>query len=335
VQHDGRYVPILKAKQGELLAVRDLSPLIKGTSVTALLEVPLNAKATVCSSIANSWGKRDRVFIDCQSFQPGEAASTMGDLMKRGVRIVPVTSLTQSSQFNAIVSQIAGEAGHGVCLRLQSATLVEENAVAQLSDLVTQIGFQPGEIDVVADFGEFPRASIREAVILARTVISIIPQISSWRTLTIAWSAFPKTLSDLKRDSINEFPRREWEAWKALHEVDLPRGPSFGDYGINHPRREDVGIKFRPAPNLRYTTEKNYVIFRGRKSGGSEQQREICRQLIKMPEFNGSDFSPGDSVIANCATGKDGPGSPTTWRYVGTSHHLRLVAHQLANTGDS
>ena len=325
------YVPILKAKAGELDALRDTSPLRKGSAMTPVLELPGNVKAAIAKAVATSWGTADRIFIDAQIFDNDSAEALMAGIARAGVRIVPTTSFDKDANFQRAIARIAKDSGFGICFRLGSSALVEEEAVNQLEDLLSDLSVTPEEVDFIIDFGEVPRASIRETVILAQSVMGVIPRLERWKSLTVAWSAFPKSLSDLKRNSITPFPRLEWRAWNALRSTAISRVPSFADYAINHPRREDSEVKFRPAPNLRYTTPTDYLIFRGQKSAGAEQQRTICQKLIEMTEFQGVDFSEGDSFISKCAAGQTGPGSPTTWRSVGTNHHLAIVTEQLSN----
>lgn len=299
--------------------------------MTPLLELPGNVKGAISKAVATSWGIADRIFVDAQIFGNDSADSLMTGIARAGVRIVPVTSLDKDTNFQRVIARVGKDAGFGTCFRLASSALVEDGAVQRLEDLLNELSITPEDVDFITDFGEVPRASIREAVILAQSVVSVIPWLDRWKSLTIAWSAFPKSLSDLKRNSIKPFPRSEWQAWNALRKTAPSRIPSFGDYAINHPRREDTEVKFRPAPNLRYTTPTDYLIFRGQKSAGSEQQRTICQKLMEMSEFQGADFSAGDSFISKCAAGETGPGSPTTWRSVGTNHHLAVVTEQLSN----
>lgn len=61
--------------------------------------------------------------------------------------------------------------------------------------------------------------------------------------------------------------------------------------------------------------------------------RDLCRNLAERSEFAGAAFSWADDYIAKCAQHKVGPGNATTWRKVGTNHHLTLVSRQLSSVG--
>ena len=64
----------------------------------------------------------------------------------------------------------------------------------------------------------------------------------------------------------------------------------------------------------------------------SEQFRQLSATLRKRPEFYGTSFSWGDNYISNCADYATGPGSLTTWRQVGTNHHIAVVTNQIASS---
>ena len=51
---------------------------------------------------------------------------------------------------------------------------------------------------------------------------------------------------------------------------------------------------------------------------GNEQYQDLCQQLVQRPEFAGSGYSWGDSVIVKCASGSVEPGAQPTWRGAGT-----------------
>jgi hypothetical protein len=82
-----------------------------------------------------------------------------------------------------------------------------------------------------------------------------------------------------------------------------------------------------------YTAQDDWLIVKGRnvRQYGFDQYFELCRALVGRPEYYGRDFSWGDNFIAQCATRELGPGNATTWRKVGTNHHLTVVVRALAN----
>ena len=118
-----------------------------------------------------------------------------------------------------------------------------------------------------------------------------------------------------------------------LEDDAIARKPDFGDYGINHPAIIEYDpTKMRMSASIRYTGATTYVIAKGRAVDvhGWEQTSTLCAALVRQPEFKGAAFSWGDAYIAERAKGTATRGNPTTWRRVGTTHHLTLVTTELA-----
>jgi hypothetical protein len=88
---------------------------------------------------------------------------------------------------------------------------------------------------------------------------------------------------------------------------------------------------------IRYSTDDNWLLVKGRnvRDHGYEQFNDLSRLLVANPAFKGPEFSWGDKYIAACAADKERPGNATTWRKVGTNHHITLVADQLSRMAGS
>ena len=89
----------------------------------------------------------------------------------------------------------------------------------------------------------------------------------------------------------------------------------------------------RMSASIRYTTTSDWVIVKGRnvRQYGFDQYNELAQVLVGLVDV-WIRISAGDRFIARCARGEAGPGNATTWRKVGTNHHLTLVAQQAAAT---
>jgi hypothetical protein len=89
----------------------------------------------------------------------------------------------------------------------------------------------------------------------------------------------------------------------------------------------------KPSASIRYTTDENWLVVKGKnlRDYSFDEFYYVCRDLIARPEYCGPAFSWGDWYINECANVREGPGNLTTWRKVGTSHHLAFVANQIAN----
>jgi hypothetical protein len=89
----------------------------------------------------------------------------------------------------------------------------------------------------------------------------------------------------------------------------------------------------KPSSSIRYTGEDRWLIFKGpafRDNPG--YFRFLARSLVNLSDYDGEEFSDGDAYINKCAEGseKDKAGNLTTWREVGTNHHIERVVSDVA-----
>ena len=84
--------------------------------------------------------------------------------------------------------------------------------------------------------------------------------------------------------------------------------------------------------NIRYTTSDLVLYARGHSilEHGAPQYASLAQMITGRGEFGGENYSWGDEVIARTASGRMAAGGEPRWRGAGTSHHLSLVARDLA-----
>jgi hypothetical protein len=66
-----------------------------------------------------------------------------------------------------------------------------------------------------------------------------------------------------------------------------------------------------------------------------EQYQKLCQAVTSSSCYSGAEFSYGDKYIADCAAGEESTGNLTTWRKVGTNHHLAKVVSDISSFFDS
>jgi hypothetical protein len=164
-----------------------------------------------------------------------------------------------------------------------------------------------------------------------------LPHLNAWRTFTLLSSSFPVNLAEFS-PGIGSIPRTEWTVWNALvGRSGIPRVPAFGDYTIAHPDVPELDPRIiTMSANIRYTAANEWLIFRGRsvrdpRFGGFAQYRALASSVSGNPHYRGPGFSWGDKYIDDCANGSAGTGNATTWRRVGTNHHMVSVVRQIAS----
>lgn len=352
------YVPILKSKLAEHQALRVLPDEVK-SGLTPMLEIsPIPwdhdtdepAKtvdqhlARVVGTILSCWGA-GRLFLDTAEVNAERMKDTthplawlLAEARKAGLQIVPVVTpdADQELQMAAAGSQ------HGACLRLDAAHCQDPSVLAGRIDAVrAALGLKLADVDLVLDLGAVGGVANGTLVLAATGAIGAIPRLTEWRSFTLAASAFPVNLSEVRADTSQHLPRSEWQLWQAMAQKSLPRIPTFGDYAIAYPEPfEAEGLDprlIKMSANLRYTCEATWLVLRGRnvRDHGYDQFVDLCHELVQRDEFKGRGFSWGDEYIDDCAKGQVGAGSAMTWRKIGTSHHLTCVVRQIASLGAS
>jgi hypothetical protein len=352
------YVPILKGKEGEYNALRELTPAIRN-GLTPLIEpipIPYDfanevPAKTVDEHLGNFIGKivlnwgLDPIFFDLDWITDSERMADGRHPLKfifdgaraEGVQAIPVTGLNRDTAYQVAVKDAIDSDHRGVCIRLESDDLDDLSTTgSQLDALVAFFGITKNDVDLLVDFAAIDPQSAVPMQIAASSIIGTLPAIMDWRTLTFAASAFPPDLSRLAANSVTPLPRTEWTIWLwlAARRARLRRMPSFGDYGIAHPGWTEVDPRLmKMSAQLRYTIETEWLVFKARntKDFGFGQFKLICAALIGRPEYRGVSFSWGDSAINEYANPSTGTGNAGTWRKIGTNHHATMVVTQIAS----
>jgi hypothetical protein len=355
--HD-HYVPILKAKDGEYGALQTLFPATR-QALTPLLEIPPidwdyeseRPKKTidqhlqkVGQKIERAWGQRRRLFLDLPLWIPANERMTGGEhpleylftsLRARGVDAIPVVGLLRPNDYLSACRDIITKDRHGVCIRILREDFVDSDGIDDVvGGVLETVGAEMHDVDLVIDLQALtPDEPLGTHGLMA--LLDRLQRLSRWRTFTVAATSFPRNLTGLPPSEFSLVPREEWNLWMSLIRSNdrMARLPTFGDYGISHPEPSEVDPRIiRPSASIRYTHDTYWLVPKGRnlRDHGFAQFHEVCRLLIQRAEYAGRQFSWGDQYIYDCAVRRDGPGSLTTWRKVGTSHHLAFVARQLA-----
>jgi hypothetical protein len=352
------YVPILKGKEGEYQALRELTPAIRNRLTPLIEPIPIPydfeheiPAKTVDEHLQNFIGKivlnwgLDPIFFDLDWIPAAERMADGRHPLKfifdgardKGSQAIPVTGLNRNGDYQDAVKDALDSDNRGICVRLESDDLDDlTDLESQLDTLLAFFGITPTDVDLLVDFASIDPQSAVPMQIAASSIIGALPAIIDWRTLTFAASAFPPDLSRLPANSVTPLPRTEWAIWLwlAARRARLRRLPTFGDYAIAHPGWTEIDARLmKMSAQLRYTTDVDWLVFKKRNTRefGFAQFKEICSDLIGRPEYKGSSFGWGDNAIDEYALPSTGTGNATTWRKIGTNHHATMVVTQISS----
>lgn len=353
-----RYIPILKGRAGELEALRVLGDDVKA-KLTPLIEIPpipfdfVNDRparrmdahlAAMPGKLLKSWGDQEELLIDADfvsihqptSNQKHPMAFLLESMRALNMKVIPVTGTGRDAEYQESVKSAVHADGRGVCIRLENDDFEDPTGLTvQLDQLLQFLQEDKDQVDLVLDFKEVSRRQTGLLLISAANLISSLPDVQKWRTLTLAASSFPQDLSGVGPDSEELIQRAGWAVWRALFQKGekIRRLPRFGDYGVNHPEPVEIDPRImRMSANLRYTLEEEWLVLKGRnvRDFGYDQFNGLCRVLSQRRDYSGPAFSWGDNYISLCAGDQIGPGNASIWRKIGTSHHLSFVVSQLS-----
>ena len=350
-----RYVPVIKGKLGEFRAIGELADDIKD-AITPLIEVPSipwdfendePAKTLekhllkFVPNLKKYWGGGRLAFVDLNFIPPDQRIDGEHPLKRifdsvraEGLSLIPVVGLERDADYIKIAKDILQQDGQGVCIRIETTEIDEENMEDSLTPLIKKIGVSETEVDLVIDLKVIQKNQVGLLTRSVRDVIRSLPKIKEWRSIALVATAFPQSMSLFEPNSIKLTSRVEWQLWtNILHNAaKIIRVPDFGDYTIVHPELLDIDPRIMQlGAKIKYTVDNDWIIVKGTsiKRGGSAQTVELCRKLITHRQFCGPDFSWGDRYIQGCANGTESFGNQTTWVQVGVNHHIAYVVKQL------
>jgi hypothetical protein len=346
-------MPILKGRLGEFNAVERLEA-AKKALITPLFEVPpvpwdfeneRPAKTIIehldplPGRIVKAWGVDRAFYIDgfpIDDEQNINGAHPMASLLQaclgRGLEPIPVVGLSRAPGYIAAAHAITSTAV-GCALRLLLDDFQNGTIFPAISTILVALGATYQTADLILDLG--PIAPNMHGTLAATMPIMLnsLAALGQWRSFVLASAAFPTDLSEFDRDAVSTTPRTDLMLWRSIVNSGLARKPTFSDYAVSHPEYNEVDPRImKMSHSIRYTDLLEWIIVKGHahRKGAAPQYGSLCTSLRGMPVWKGAAFSWGDNYIEECATGRDGPGNATTWRAVGTNHHLTQTADQIA-----
>jgi len=354
------YVPCLRWKQGEYQAVWRLPNTTKRL-FTPLIEIPelgwdfeeekenktIDELLTNFASkkVVKKWGSPP-CFIDLNLIPPSERMENgvhpirfiFNELRTIYCTAIPVTGLLRDGKYQQEIKAISDKDGKGVCLRITLEQAAKSTIKAEIDSLLATLTIQATDCDLILDLGTPNFVPIEGFVKIIKSIATKLPYLNSWRTFTILGTAFPETMAVVKKGG-EIFPRYEWKLYKMLVAELKKSGmrlPTFGDYAISHPTVLKLDMrKAKPSATIRYTIDDGWYIVKGEnvkdeKYGKFKQYRGLSKKAIDSKYYYDSTFSWGDDFIQRCANGGK-TGNLSTWRQVGTNHHIVKVTQDIAS----
>jgi hypothetical protein len=352
------YVPCLRWKMGEYQAVWRLSARTK-EMFTPLIEIPeigwdfeegRDIKTVdehlidfAQKKIYRKWGT-SCCFVDLKLIDLSKRLENgihplkyvFDDLRKVRCSAIPVTGIDRNNAYQQEIKNVVTQDKSGICLRIKIEQAARGSLKDDLDSLLSRLKVKPEICDLILDLDApnfIPLEGFSKAI---QGVVSSFLYLNDWRTFSILGTSFPETMASIKKGG-EIIPRHEWRLYKMLvanfREAGL-RLPSFGDYAISHPKVFELDMRIvKPYATIRYTIDDRCYVVKGDnvRDYGYEQYHELSQKILASSYYCGPTLSWGDDYIQTCANKNAKTGNLTTWRQVGTNHHIEKVVQDIAN----
>ncbi|GAA4598279.1 hypothetical protein BJY16_002654 [Actinoplanes octamycinicus] len=327
---DGAYRPILRPRRGEFTALAHLSP-DEAARVQPIVE--LDPAISILPLVRELPPRTGTLALDFGEVPiTVEQPLTLAERLARlGVTMVPVLRPYESGRRLVAHGLAARMHRRRAILRLQPH--VDAGNPAQADAVTDRVlattALDPEEVDLLIDLAGTACQSHADAVEERARRVLRWARTMPWRSVSVASGAMPPNLDDLPTDRPVAVGRLDARVWARLGEP----GIGYADYGVTSPVRR-LGVQHhRQLPTLRYTTEREWWIYRWARRGGRSDDRchDLCRTLVTSAQWPaaGAKFSWGDAEIARRARTARGAGSSASWIAWSTSHHISHVLRTL------
>lgn len=326
------YVPILKAKQGEKDALLQLKQQTK-EKVRPILEIPTEHTDTPSKFNLNKFWLDQAYYLDFpfETVSEGIEDEVFDAWIfnKNFKYMIPVLHLSYEE---SRIKKVIEASNYRVALRLTVDEFFEEDFKAEFSQILDMV--DPEQTDIIVDAQEIKEINYKKQAGSTVYCLNQITNLNQFKNVIVSSGSFPNTLA-IEKEQFLTIPKIEMDFFK-LVEQEFDFQLIYSDYCVNHWELFEYIPGMQVSFNIRYTLNDDYLVYKGKtaKKGGFsyENVQSVCKKLVRRAEYFGKDHSWGDIIISDIADGTKGTGgNSTTWRSIGTNHHIETIVIQCAN----
>lgn len=233
---------------------------------------------------------------------------------------------------NSILQHFNNSSFDKIALRIDVEEALDDDFGINLSEFISEI--ECDSIDLIIDAKFIDSDNYKKTAFSMRTILDDFIDLTLFDRCILLSTSFPDTLSNNEKNNISFVKRTEQNLYKTVQEK-VERELIYGDYCVNTWKTLEYIPGMQTSFNIRYTIDNNYLIIKGEttKKGGFDYNRvsTLCNMLVTSSYFSGPELSDGDKQI-HLRTAEDGkPGNATTWRAIGTNHHIEYITNSISN----
>lgn len=216
-------------------------------------------------------------------------------------------------------------------------------------ELFSWISGKDISVDIMFDLGEIRNA--QQASIQLKELRNVVSKYiknnkSKFDRIIVSSTSFPRDLSSLAAGESMKVDRHDINLFKAIYKdhgfLDIKDLLIYSDYGVTKFTDSEIDfsqLKYGPLPKGKYTTKDKYWIIKGKKNRITKQwiknYYDIAREIFNSNDYYGENFSFGDLDIKRKAFKETGPGNHTSWVIIAANHHIAVLVDELSTIYDS
>ncbi|MDJ1504984.1 beta family protein [Xanthocytophaga agilis] len=327
------YSPVMKLRASEMQALKMLSTPVKENIIPVIQLLPIKDEieqlkylSTRVRELLGAFiGSNMKFYADFDLIE-SDSSSDLSYISKflsmvsqQQIGFIPVITFVQESP--AYLQLIKDNyLHHGICvkppqyrLRTVAIDIFCNYLNDALSSYMKHFNIDESMVDILLDLNfidHFDFDPSDDGFTLPERIIQIISGISNkekFRSIIISGGSFPEDLTGYVQDTETYSARHEWDIWKEIRAAlpDLPL--RYADYGNIHPTFNPQQESHQGTCSIKYTTEDDFLVYKGRLSNkhedGHGQYVNKSKALLVNPVYSGPNFSWGDKMINDIANG--------------------------------
>lgn len=257
-------MPSIRWRQGEYGALEELRS-DQRELITPLVDIPPipwdfvdeqpsrtldQHLSKVPSQMARAWGSSGPIFLDLglvgYTLRMADGRHPVDDLFERlsllGIEAIPVTATDRDAEYQNAVRSVITRDGRGVCIRVSVDDLADPASMGGIGEIARNLTDELGQVDLVIDFGAIEPAQIALLQTIVTSTVRNLPNLETYRTLTLLSGAFPVNLTGVPQ-GLTLLPRADWALWLSIRSRVFPRKPALATI----PQRIQIRKRLTPG----------------------------------------------------------------------------------------
>lgn len=337
---DPVYVPVLKWRKGEKLALRNLPDRLQKL-IIPLIEL-VNDEGDNPEDLSNDISKfwHRTAYLDVRYRPKNFARRALDNIVSNNqdIDIIPVVSLDSQQIIMEGIKNVVGAYNNGFALRIiVNQDLDFSLFIEEVKLKLKYFAIAKDKIDLIVDF-EYLEGKTQAYKTVLEKIADII-SFDDWRNVIVAAGNFPPSLEEFRPNEDNQLNRTELELWKKNKTI-CGRNIVYSDYTVRNPDNISKGFS-RGSISVRYTLENDFQVFRGTQE---DKPFKYLVHAMNIRELYSDTYSEsycwGDEAITERANqlkrcldsganpetyGRFSPGNSTDWVAWSVNHHITVV----------